>query len=63
MNEDKLNLSIRKFLKSAGIQSQRLLEEAARNGPKDGGKVKLCITLSAPDLELHHTTEGIIDLG
>ena len=63
MDEDKLNRSIRKFLKGSGIRSQRALEEAARNSPKNGGKVKLCITLSAPDLELEFKTEGIIDLG
>ena len=31
MNEDKLNLSLRKFLKNVGITSQRKIEEKVRD--------------------------------
>ena len=30
MNEDKLNMSVRKFLKKVGVTSQREIEEAVR---------------------------------
>jgi len=40
MNEDALNMQIRKFLKKTGITSQRSIEQAVRDGLQDG-KVKI----------------------
>ena len=34
MNEDKLNISVRKFLKNVGITSQRSIENAVRESVK-----------------------------
>lgn len=39
MNEDKLNLEIRKFLKTVGITSQREIEKAVQ-AAVDSGKLK-----------------------
>ena len=36
MNEDNLNLEIRKFLKKVGISSQRFLEKHINESVKDG---------------------------
>jgi hypothetical protein len=36
MNEEALNLSIRRFLKLAGIGSQRAIEQAVANASADG---------------------------
>ena len=51
MNEDNLNMEIRKFLKKVGITSQRILEnyiyEADKNGTiKVGDEIELNMTLS-----------------
>jgi len=59
MNEDTLNMSIRKFLKQVGITSQREIEMAIRNADFAGklkGKhgIAATMTLTVPDLGLHH---------
>jgi hypothetical protein len=59
MDEDELNLSIRKFLKKVGITSQREIEKAIRSGLdrgtiSDQDNVKVSVTLhidlQEPDL-------------
>lgn len=50
MDEDELNMSIRKFLKKVGITSQREIEQAVRSGLDTGAlsdldKVKVSVTL------------------
>jgi hypothetical protein len=37
MNEDVLNVSVRKFLKKVGITSQREIEQAVRQAVSGGG--------------------------
>lgn len=65
MNEDALNMEIRKFLKKVGITSQRELEKALQAGV-DGGKVsvgdklEVSITLEMPSLGLENKVEGSI---
>ena len=59
MNEDTLNMSIRKFLKAVGITSQREIEMAIRTADAAGklkGKqgITATMTLSVPDIGLHH---------
>ena len=51
MNEDNLNMEIRKFLKKVGITSQRIIEnqihDADKNGSiKAGDEIELEMTLS-----------------
>ncbi|RJG43600.1 MULTISPECIES: DUF6494 family protein [unclassified Mesorhizobium] len=62
MDEDALNMSIRKFLKEVGITSQREIEAVARNGKVKGGKLKLRMTLTAEGTDLNHVVEGEIKL-
>jgi len=58
MDEDELNLSIRKFLKKVGITSQREIEKAVRSGLDSGAisdqdNIKVSVTLHIdqnPDL-------------
>ena len=49
MDEDALNMSIRKFLKKVGINSQReierAMEQASAEGRLDGNPVRVKITL------------------
>ena len=56
MNEDNLNMEIRKFLKKVGISSQRVIEnkfyESYENGLiKKGDEVELEMTLSIKSLK------------
>ena len=67
MNEDTLNLEIRKFLKRVGITSQREIEKAVRQGIEAGdlkGNERLSIKmiLEVGELGLCHTVDGEIAL-
>jgi 16S rRNA U516 pseudouridylate synthase RsuA-like enzyme len=63
MNEDTLNLEIRKFLKEVGITSQREIEKVVRSGKIQGNSLKLRMTLSSETALLNHVVEGEINLG
>ncbi|MEE9396532.1 MAG: DUF6494 family protein [Methylococcales bacterium] len=68
MNEDTLNMSVRKFLKKVGITSQREIEHAVLKMVEtgklsDSKTIGVSMTLDAPDLGISHTIEGEIDLG
>jgi hypothetical protein len=67
MDEETLNLSIRKFLKSVGVSSQREIEHAVAatfgsgSGPTpDSFPARM--TLEVPALKLRVVFEGSIDL-
>jgi Family of unknown function (DUF6494) len=68
MNEDILNMSVRKFLKKVGVTSQREIEEAVRAGVSSGrlkgGEVlpaKVKLTVGVIDLSVE--IEGSVELG
>ena len=67
MNEDVLNTSLRKFLKTVGVTSQREIESAIRKAIA-GGKIKgnealrAEMTLSIGDVGLSHKIGGTIEL-
>jgi hypothetical protein len=68
LDEERLNLAIRKFLKIVGITSQREIEKAVREaaaaGTLDGaGAVEARVTLELPALGLTHVVEEQLDLG
>ncbi|MGI9507899.1 MAG: DUF6494 family protein [Geminicoccaceae bacterium] len=68
MDEDAFNMSVRKFLKKVGVTSQREIEQAVRDGLKDGkidGSSKLTATvrLTVGGVDLDETITGDIDLG
>ncbi|MSO66925.1 MAG: hypothetical protein EXQ82_03730 [Pseudolabrys sp.] len=67
MNEEALNMSLRKFLKAVGVTSQQEIEKAIRAAVA-GGKikgsekleVKMVLTIGA--VGLTHTVNGAIEL-
>jgi 16S rRNA U516 pseudouridylate synthase RsuA-like enzyme len=63
MDEDSLNLEIRKFLKEVGITSQREIEKVVRSGKVRGNLLKLRMVLSSETAPLDHVVEGTINLG
>ena len=67
MDEETFNLSIRKFLKTVGVSSQRDIEQAAAKAIAAGtiaGTETLAatMTLQIPALQLSVTFEGQINL-
>lgn len=64
MDEDRFNMSIRKFLKTVGVTSQREIETAVRKGaPKRGTTLKAKMVLTIPEVGLHHEIDGDIETG
>ena len=67
MDEETFNLSIRKFLKMVGINSQREIERAVTSAIADG-RIKgtesfpAVMTLEVAGLSLRTTFDGDIDL-
>ena len=67
MNEDVLNVSVRKFLKKVGITSQREIEQAVR-AAVSGGKLKgnealpAKVVLTVDGITLSVEIEGAIEL-
>jgi hypothetical protein len=67
MNEDVLNVSVRKFLKKVGITSQRDIEQAVR-AAVSGGKLKgnealpAKVVLTVDGINLLVEIEGAIEL-
>jgi len=67
MNEDVFNNSIRKFLKTVGVTSQREIEKAVREGIASGklkGRETLPakMTLTLGQVDLTFEVEGSIEL-
>jgi hypothetical protein len=63
MDDDKFNMSLRKFLKQVGVTSQREIERIVRERNLDRGKLKVKIVLTAAGTDLNHAVEEEIDLG
>ena len=63
MNEDKFNMSMRKFLKQVGVTSQREIERVVREKGLDKGKLKVKVVLTAAGTSLNHVVEEDLDLG
>ncbi|ACT48037.1 DUF6494 family protein [Methylotenera mobilis] len=67
MNNETFNMSIRQFLKMAGINSQREIEQAvaranANNTLKGNEHLPVKMTLSIDALNLNVSFDGSIDL-
>ena len=67
MDEELLNIQVRKFLKKVGIQSQREIEQAVKESIKKGtltGKENLVATmlLEVPQIDLRVSIEGKIEI-
>ncbi len=63
MDEDKLNMSVRRFLKLVGVTSQREIERIVREQQLDKGKLEVKMVLTATGTDLEHVVKGEIDLG
>ena len=67
MDEDNLNIEIRKFLKKVGITSQREIEkfirESINNGKlKEGQSIEISMNLSSENNELSHIIKETINI-
>jgi hypothetical protein len=63
MDEDRLNMAIRKFLKEVGVTSQREIERTVRENPAGKQSLKLRMTLTSDDApSLKHVVEATIEL-
>lgn len=64
MDEQRFNMSMRKFLKEVGVTSQRAIERVVREEGLGGKRVlKVKMVLTGEGTELRHVVEGEIDLG
>ena len=67
MDEDKLNIEIRKFLKKVGITSQREIEKYVRKkfskvDIKNSKSIEIKMELTSNDGDLFHTIKEKIDI-
>ena len=67
MNEEKLNISVRKFLKNVGITSQRKIEEKVREQDglgslKQSKKIKISAKVYSEELDLDEEVNGEIEI-
>lgn len=64
MDEDQLNMGLRKFLKQVGVTSQREIERVAHAAAASGRKsITLKMRLTAEGTDLDHVIEQEITLG
>lgn len=63
MDEDRYNMSLRKFLKQVGVTSQQQIEKIVREkGLTGSGELRVKVVLTADGTDLNHVIEGSIDL-
>jgi len=67
MNEEVLNTSMRKFLKTVGVTSQREIEKAVRDAVASGRikgheALKARVVLTIGEVGLEHTINSTIEL-
>ncbi len=64
MENERFNLSLRRFLKEVGISSQQEIERTVREHKLAGkGRLRVKMVLTAEGTDLHHEVNGEIDLG
>ena len=68
MDEDKFNMSVRKYLKVVGVTSQREIENAVHEAVKSGrlqgnARLQAKMTLEINAVGLRHVIDGEIELG
>ena len=67
MDEEVLNIQVRKFLKKVGIQSQRVIEQAVKDYIRKGSlygaeKLDASMLLEVPEIGLKVSIEGKIEI-
>lgn len=64
MDEQRFNMSMRKYLKEVGVTSQQAIEQVVRDeGLAGKGKLKVKMVLTGEGTGLKHVVDGEIDLG
>jgi len=64
MENERFNMSLRRFLKHVGITSQQEIERIVREHNLEGkGRLKVRMVLTAEGTDLRHEVDGEIDLG
>jgi hypothetical protein len=64
MENERFNMSLRKYLKHMGVTSQQEIERVVREQGLEGkGKLKVRIVLTAEGTDLRHAVDGETDLG
>ncbi len=64
MDEQRFNMSMRKYLKEVGVISQQAIERVVRDeGLAGKGKLKVKMVLTGEGTGLKHVVGGEIDLG
>lgn len=64
MDEERFNMSMRRFLKEVGVTSQQAIERVVREGDLGGqGILKVKMVLTAEGTPLDHVVEGDIEVG
>jgi hypothetical protein len=64
MDEQRFNMSMRKYLKEVGVTSQQAIERVVRDeGLAGKGKLKVRMVLTGDGTGLEHVVDGEIDLG
>lgn len=67
MDEDRFNISLRKFLKEVGVTSQREIEKAVREAVEGGtvrtGELEATMRLEIPAIGLVHVVNRPIEVG
>jgi hypothetical protein len=64
MDEQRFNMSMRKYLKEVGVTSHQAIERAVREeGLAGKGKLKVKMVLTGEGAGLKHVVDGEIDLG
>lgn len=64
MDQERFNMSMRKFLKQVGVTSQQEIERIVREANLDGqSTMKVKVVLTAEGTDLNHVVDGEIDLG
>ena len=67
MDDEQLNMNIRKYLKKVGVNSQREIENAVRSALADGRingdeTLAVSVTLSVREIDLNVDIDGEINL-
>lgn len=60
MDDDKFNMSMRKFLKQVGVTSQQAIEEAVRNSGASGKSYAVKAVITIEELGMTHEVSGTI---
>jgi len=64
MENERFNMSLRKYLKHVGVTSQQDIERIVREQGLEGkGKLEVKMVLTADGMDLRHEVDGEIGLG